>query len=287
LVDIEISSLPNLQTLSLKFNQLCSPPSHLARLYPHLKSLLLEGNPCYRELLPMSSSSNANCVGSCSTRVVRTRRRMPLDPHLRHAKSTPDLVSLLPPSPKTLPQRVESLSCVQPSPHNRAFSGVTNPFSKNIGLILTKGRLVSNYKSARNETPLEGSDSSRRGHTCYGVHEATFDLTKLTITILSRLRDVWELSNREVIIQDSELRGTTERLNESRMDLSIKDSVETTVKRSYLKGLKIVQELVDTEETYTRLLQEVVAVQFSVNVTYGRFTSITPVDLFLPHWNLI
>jgi len=78
-----------------------------------------------------------------------------------------------------------------------------------------------------------------------------------------------------------------ERLNESNMDLSKKDSVEKTVKRSDLKGLKIVKELVDTEETYTRLLQEVAAVRFSVNVSNSRFTSITPFSLFLQHWSLI
>jgi hypothetical protein len=149
---------------------------------------------------------------------------------------------------------------------------------------------VSNYKSPTDGIPLEvdrESDSSPRGHTCHRVHEATSDLSKLTITILSRLRDLWELSNREVIIQASEFCGRMKRLNESKMDLSKEDSVEKTVKRSNLKGLKIVKELVDTEETYTRLLQEVAAVRFSVNVTYSRFTSITPFSLFLHHRSLI
>jgi hypothetical protein len=108
--------------------------------------------------------------------------------------------------------------------------------------------------------------------------------------VMSRLRDVWELSNGEIIIQVHKICSGVERLNESgidEMDISTTDSVKRTAGSNDSKGLNIIKEIVDTEVTYILGLQEVVAVRVHVKTTHNGFTSTILLDLFLLHKNLM
>jgi hypothetical protein len=106
--------------------------------------------------------------------------------------------------------------------------------------------LQSNHKSLTNEIPHEsdrGRELAMGGQTCHPVCESKFDPSEPTIKVMSRLRDVWELSNGEIIIQVHKICSGVERLNESgidEMDISTTDSVKKTAGSNDSKGLNII-----------------------------------------------
>ena len=129
-------------------------------------------------------------------------------------------------------------------------------------------------------SPLPGNKNI---HALQGIDEISVDQSQLTVRILSRLRDLWELSNGEICLSDHysppepeveqfleiddfakglglKLEEVDEKQNEEEsVDIVKKVTGETGAKRG-----NIVKEIIETEETYIRGLQELVEVLFSL-----------------------
>jgi hypothetical protein len=123
-------------------------------------------------------------------------------------------------------------------------------------------------------SPINGSKNVLPLH---GIDEISVDQGELTVRLLSRLRDLWELSNGNICLADYftppepvtqameidefakglgiQLKEVDETEEEETVDVVKKVMGETGVKRA-----NIVKELIDTEETYIRGLQELVEV---------------------------
>ena len=112
----------------------------------------------------------------------------------------------------------------------------------------------------------------------HGIDEIAVDQKELTVRLLSRLRDLWELSNGNVCLSDyytppepekevMEIDDFAEGLGikleevEEETDEVTVDVVEKVTGDNGVKRANIVKELIDTEESYIRGLQELVEVQ--------------------------
>jgi len=115
-----------------------------------------------------------------------------------------------------------------------------------------------------------------------GINEITVDQSELTVRILSRLRDLWELSNGHVCLSDyytlpetdveQSIDDFAEGLGIKLEEVEIKEDEEESVDivkkvmgETGVKRANIVKEIIETEETYIRGLQELVDVPSSIS----------------------
>jgi hypothetical protein len=334
IIDLEISTLSKLHTLSLKFNRLDYLPAHLARLYPHLKLIALEGNPCYATLLP---KPQWEAETPAPTPPQSSLRRLTSFPRLRSAKSTPNLrrsrgktISSIQEhsSEQSKPQTTQSpspesnrksffkqitppLPSFTPRPRRVSRPNVTHSISEGLKRINGAAEVVGIAKElewpvgptpevlqrkserSRDSDSSEESESSsidgsspasslssplgsKNALPLQGIDEISVDERDLTVRLLSRLRDLWELSNGDVCLSDHYIPS---RIDDTSIDdfaygLGIKleeveeieasqeaaeTQIETQKKAIGLKAIKrsnIIKEIIDTEETYIRGLQE-------------------------------
>jgi hypothetical protein len=115
-----------------------------------------------------------------------------------------------------------------------------------------------------------------------GINEITVDQSQLTVRVLSRLRDLWELSNGHVCLSDyytppepeveqsMEIDDFAEGLGIKLEEIDLKEEGEESVDivkkvmgETGVKRANIVKEIIETEETYIRCLQELVDVPSS------------------------
>ena len=126
--------------------------------------------------------------------------------------------------------------------------------------------LSSPVNGAKNVLPL------------HGIDEIAVDQQELTIRLLSRLRDLWELSSGYACLSDhytppapvaqsmgiddfaEGLGITLEEVDEKATTEESVDVVKKVMGESGVKRANIVKELIDTEESYIRGLQELVEV---------------------------
>jgi hypothetical protein len=126
--------------------------------------------------------------------------------------------------------------------------------------------LASPVKGIKNVLPL------------HGIDEITVDQEELTIRLLSRLRDLWELSSGYICLSDHYTppapitqpmgiddfaEGMGIKLEEVDENAATEESVDVVKKvmgESGVKRANIIKELLDTEESYIRGLQELVEV---------------------------
>jgi len=129
-----------------------------------------------------------------------------------------------------------------------------------------------------------------------GINEITVDQSQLTVRILSRLRDLWELTNGHICLSDYYIPPDTQMPPSMEIDdfaegLGIKlddvddkeegeesvDIVKKVMGETGVKRANIVKEIIETEETYIRGLQELVDVPSSIpkSNANNRFTSTT------------
>lgn len=124
-------------------------------------------------------------------------------------------------------------------------------------------------------SPVKGIKSVLPLH---GIDEIAVDQEELTVRLLSRLRDLWELSSGYVCLSDhytppapiSESMGIDDfaeglgiKLEEVDEKTATEESVDIVKKAMTESGVKranIIKELLDTEESYIRGLQELVEV---------------------------
>lgn len=129
-------------------------------------------------------------------------------------------------------------------------------------------------------SPLS-TGNSKNVPALQGINEITVDQSQLTVRILSRLRDLWELSNGHVCLSDYYTPPETEEEQPIEIDdfaegLGIKleelenkegeeesvDIVKKVMGETGVKRANIVKEIIETEETYIRGLQELIDVPF-------------------------
>ena len=153
-------------------------------------------------------------------------------------------------------------------------------------------------------TPASSLSSPLRGNNnsilpLDGIDDITIDQKELTIRVLSRLRDLWELSNGCICLSDhysppspppeemeiddfAQEMGITlketdgEEEKEEAIDVVKKVMTERSVKRA-----NIIKEIIDTEETYIRGLQELVDVSLPICNADCRFILIILCLLYL------
>jgi phosphosulfolactate synthase (CoM biosynthesis protein A) len=108
-----------------------------------------------------------------------------------------------------------------------------------------------------------------------GIEEVSLDQKERTVRVLSRLRDLWEVSNGWICLADSNERKREEKSENTeglgiRMETNAKmteeekrksmDVVKKVMGEQNSKRANIVREIIETEETYIRGLQELVDV---------------------------
>ena len=143
-------------------------------------------------------------------------------------------------------------------------------------------------------SPLSGG-RNKSVQALQGINEITVDQSQLTVRVLSRLRDLWELSNGHVCLSDHytppepeveqsmEIDDFAEGLGIKLEEIDLKEEGEESVDivkkvmgETGVKRANIVKEIIETEETYIRGLQELVEVIFlSSRPTNNRFTLTT------------
>jgi hypothetical protein len=123
-------------------------------------------------------------------------------------------------------------------------------------------------------SPVNGTKSVLPLH---GIDEISVDQQELTVRLLSRLRDLWELSSGYVCLSDHFIppepeeksmgidfaEGMGIKLEEVDEEAATEESVDIVKKVMGETGVKranIIKELIDTEESYIRGLQELVEV---------------------------
>jgi hypothetical protein len=165
------------------------------------------------------------------------------------------------PTPKALTQKVGGSRDSESSEESDSNSSIdgSSPASSVSGPI--------NNDVSKNVLPL------------HGIDEIDIDQAELTVRLLSRLRDLWELSNGDVCLSDHytppEPAETLE-IDEFAQGLGITlekvdtreiveeqtavEEVKKAVGETSSKRMKIVKEIIDTEESYIRGLQELVDV---------------------------
>ena len=138
-------------------------------------------------------------------------------------------------------------------------------------------------------SPINGSKNVLPLH---GIDEIAVDQRELTVRLLSRLRDLWELSNGYVCLSDHYIPpapvSQSMRIDDFAEGLGIKldevdekdleesaDDVKKVIGETGVKRSKILKELIDTEETYIRGLQELVEVGHLYSGLKFRFTLTT------------
>jgi len=355
-VDLEISTLPKLQHLSLKHNRLDYLPAHLARLYPHLKLIALEGNPCYDSLLPRRVPIH---VEPRPTPARSSLRRLPSFPRLRHSKSVPNIrrsrsktlsamtireskelspdpqrksflkqiTAPLPPLPTFSPRRpprppaehsvIEGLRRVRgtaevvgiardtewpvgPTPQALTQKVGGSRDSDASGESDSNSSIDGSSPASSISSPLN-NDVNKNILPLYGIDEIDLDQRELTVRLLSRLRDLWELSNGDACLSDHYTPPEPEEsleIDEFAQGLGITlESVDTkqvaeeqaaaevskkAVGETSVKRMKIVKEIIDTEESYIRGLQELADVLYLLlYYLTSRYTSTTS----FPHYH--
>jgi len=120
-------------------------------------------------------------------------------------------------------------------------------------------------------SPINGSKNVLPLH---GIDEIAVDQRELTVRLLSRLRDLWELSNGHICLSDCftppesvtqfmEIDEFAEGLGiqlEEIDETGEEETVDVVKKVTGVKRANIVKELIDTEESYIRGLRELVEV---------------------------
>jgi hypothetical protein len=115
-----------------------------------------------------------------------------------------------------------------------------------------------------------------------GIDEITVNQQQLTKCILSRLRDLWELTNGHICLAggyvphredaaieiDDFAKGLGIELGESEKSEEMKEASTVTMRDTSKKRSNIVKEIIETEESYIRGLEELV----EVNLFYARLT---------------
>lgn len=340
-LDMEISSLSNLLTLSLKYNRIDYLPPHLARLYPHLKLLELEGNPCYEALVPKRRRPRLLEDPISSPQPPQNLRKLPSFSRLRHSKSSPNLAAsarsrsraastapsprdsgsresspdssrksffksigmFTPPLPSFTPKRSlrpatnRTVSEDSRKARQAELVGIAKDLNWPVGLAPEP--LLPATPGSRNSESSESSDSSEGSSPAssvssplkpvnksvlplQGIDEITVDQQQLTKCILSRLRDLWELTNGHVCLADGYVphredaaieiddfaKGLGIELGESEKSEEMKEASTVTMRDTSKKRSNIVREIIETEESYIRGLEELV----EVNLFHARLT---------------
>jgi hypothetical protein len=134
--------------------------------------------------------------------------------------------------------------------------------------------LSSPVKAAKNVLPL------------HGIDEIAVDQQELTVRLLSRLRDLWELSSGYICLSDhytppapipqsmgiddfaEGLGIKLEEVDEKEVTEESVDVVKKVMGETGVKRANIVKELIDTEESYIRGLQELVEVPYDFPMLY-------------------
>ena len=131
-------------------------------------------------------------------------------------------------------------------------------------------------------SPLSAAGRNKSVPALQGINEITVDQSQLTVRVLSRLRDLWELSNGHVCLSDyytppepeveqsMEIDDFAEGLGIKLEEIDLKEEGEESVDivkkvmgETGVKRANIVKEIIETEETYIRCLQELVDVPSS------------------------
>ena len=129
----------------------------------------------------------------------------------------------------------------------------------------------SSPASSIHSTPSKGSFVPLQG-----IEDVSLDQKEMTVRVLSRLRDLWEVSNGWICLEDSyEMSPKKEKEVEKVEGLGITvdttkmtpeekrksmDVVKKVMGEQNSKRANIVREIIETEETYIRGLQELVDV---------------------------
>jgi hypothetical protein len=132
-------------------------------------------------------------------------------------------------------------------------------------------------------SPLN-NDTSKNVLPLHGIDEVDIDQRELTVRLLSRLRDLWEISNGDVCLSDHyslpepaeslEIDDFAQGLGITLDKVDPKEIIaeaaaaegKKIVSENSVKRTKIVKEIIDTEESYIRGLQELADV---LSLSYG------------------
>ncbi|OLL26579.1 FYVE, RhoGEF and PH domain-containing protein 4 [Neolecta irregularis DAH-3] len=222
-IDERISTLPRLQHFSLQDNYFQEIPPHLVRLAASLRILDLRGNP-YVD--PQYSPSFAVPIPyDCSSTSLNSKQSRF---GLRKMKSTNTLKDVQMIEPSTSVPKWYKVSAVD----------VANASAWPVGPLPVA------MEESRASTRTSSTSGISTTTVATSVYERELDLEETTRTMMSKLRDIYEINQGKVLSDPvSEIRPP-----EKQEDPPFQEDA--------VRAKRIIQEIIETEQTYVQQLEE-------------------------------